>query len=130
MGYAKEKQPESSYRTFQQLYELYKTTRAELEFYGRHVPGADDLIDRKYERQESLLMQIQDELLTYASIRPVQTLEDAEALSALWRQLIVSATDECSRVSDSIASNLMSFYQSAIRSREEVKRVGSAPALA
>jgi len=103
-----------THKTVRQLYELYNDTMSELEIYARYVPGQDDLQDKKFSRQESILIQIQDEIISYAANCPIPTLEDAVALSAFWRLLTAPDGNECSELTNRLARNLMDFYESRL----------------
>ncbi len=104
----------SSDETFEQLYQLYKSTMSELEIYAQHIPGKDDLKDVKYARQEALLLQVQEEVMSYAAIRPVQTTQDVEALTALWHLSIGPDANESCQMTNKLASKLISFRQGSI----------------
>ena len=98
-------------KSFEQLYKLYKGTISKLELCAKHVPGNDNQLDEDYERQEALLMQVQDDVIRHAATRPVHTVEDAEGLAALWQLLTGPDADECSQVTNQLARKLVSFRQ-------------------
>lgn len=58
--------------TFKQLYQLYNNCVTELLFYARHVPGIDEVKDRKLKAEENSLLDMQEDIIAGVSSRTMQ----------------------------------------------------------